>query len=518
MELVKVAITAVAAMEAERGAGYVHDIARAATVVSATAYYLTTAAYAELRARYAAAPVPLPAPKAVGAVDGPQRGDLRGLFFDRVVVINRDCRGDRLERVQRWWVDAGMADHPLARCRAVEGVKLPMPDWWRAGGPAWGCAQSHIRAIEWAIVENVQRLLILEDDVCFVPDFRAKLAYHLKELPPDWDQWYLGAQYLQYAGRPPWRINRATREIYNANRTHAYALSRQGMYKVYRWLTNYPQWRDYGNNFHIDHYLGVGHKQARWSVYGPTQWLCGQGGGISDLTYRDEASQFWDLGEDAVVDPSAVVVLGPFRSGTSLVGNLVSRLGAYPGTQLPVDREHNPDGFYEQRQIVDAYWAAFDPLSLEQKGPDAPLVAGLSDVRREAFARDARLYLVKYAHLVARPDLLHSVLGQQRHVFVSRRRADNIAAMRRSWWPDGDEAVRIHDAHMAASARVRGTAPYMDIAYEDVLSDPVGQTARLAAFLGLTRTEQQIRHVAAVVKPDRPWSAKKRTEQETHAN
>lgn len=507
-ELVQIAVSAVAAMEPVRGHAYVQDVSNAAVARSADAYYLTQEAYAALRAKYAAAAAPpVPSPRPVN-VQTALAGDLPGgLFFDRVVVINRDCRADRLQRITQWWAEAGMSDHPITRVRAVDGTRLPLPPWWRAGGPAWGCAQSHIRAIEEALVSGTQRLLVLEDDACFAPHFRDRLAHYLPLLPRDWDQFYLGAQYLRYQGRPPWRINQGIRQIYNANRTHAYALSRSGMHVLYRWLTDAPQWRDCGGHYHIDHYLGVGHERAAWSVYGPSRWLCGQGGGVSDLTGHTEAQHFWDLDDEHTALPSAVVVLGPFRSGTSLVGRLLSLLGVFAGKQLKPDAVYNPGGFFEQQDVVDAYWAAFDPRTLEQRGDDAPLVAGLSAVRRAAFAADARLYLVKYAHLVARPDLLASVLGNQRHVFVRRDGPANLRAMRRSWWPDGDDAERIYAAHMSASARLRGAAPSMDIVYEELLADPVTQVGRLAGFLGLPADRSRDARVASVVSPGRPWSA-----------
>lgn len=401
-----------------------------------------------------------------------------------------------------------MADErPLRRFTAVEGVRLPVPVWWRAGGPAWGCAQSHVRVIEEAITAGVESLLVLEDDVCFVPDFKRRLAEHMLALPADWDQFYLGAQYLHYTGRPPWRINATTRQIYNANRTHAYALSRKGMHTVYRWLTDYPRWKSHGGHMHIDHYLGVGHERAEWSVYGPSAWLCGQGGGKSDLTYRDEAPQFWDLGDEHTVAPDAVVVLGPFRSGTSVVGHLISALGGYAGVQPPPDPAHNPYGFFEQRPVVEAYDAGFDARTLGQKCDDAVLIAGLSAVRRAAFAANRRSYLVKYAHLVARPDLLHSVLGRQRHVFVTRDRKDTIGAMRRAWWPNGDDAEHIYDSHVRAAAAMPRVAPHITVAYEDLLANPAAAVARLAEFLGLPADTTRDARVAMVVKPDRPWSA-----------
>ena len=60
------------------------------------------------------------------------------------------------------------------RFRAVDGNSVPPPSWWPAGPGAWGCLRSHLRIFEDALMDGVDRLLVLEDDVCFVPDLAAR--------------------------------------------------------------------------------------------------------------------------------------------------------------------------------------------------------------------------------------------------------------------------------------------------------------------------------------------------------
>lgn len=69
-------------------------------------------------------------------------------FFDRVVCINLDRRGDRWHRFQDNVASAGWPFVEIERFSAVDGHKVPSPGWWRAGGGAWGCAACN-RTRDW---------------------------------------------------------------------------------------------------------------------------------------------------------------------------------------------------------------------------------------------------------------------------------------------------------------------------------------------------------------------------------
>ena len=92
-------------------------------------------------------------------------------FFERVVVVNLDHRPDRLERLHRHLTSIVWPFRFPERVRATDGRKVKPPNWWKAGGGAWGCHQSHLRIIENALMDDVESILVLEDDVFFKPDF-----------------------------------------------------------------------------------------------------------------------------------------------------------------------------------------------------------------------------------------------------------------------------------------------------------------------------------------------------------
>ena len=207
-------------------------------------------------------------------------------MFDAVVVISLARRPDRLEafwaRLPRPWPLPWPEVVP-----AVDGQAEPPPAGWKATPGAWGCARSHHSILSWAIATGVERLLVLEDDVTFVPDFAARIA--ALAVPEDTCQIYLGGQHLAKAEALPGRED-LVRGL-NVNRTHAYGvLGRAALETLRDWIEPSPAWNC---RHHVDHRKGVLHRERRLAVYAVRPWLCGQAAGLSDITNRKAAARTW---------------------------------------------------------------------------------------------------------------------------------------------------------------------------------------------------------------------------------
>ena len=168
---------------------------------------------------------------------------------------------------------------------AVDGLESLPPAWWKSPAGAWGCALSHGQVIGAALDAGVDRLLVLEDDASFVPDFASRLA--AVEIPADCQQLYLGGQHLAKAEEVAPGILRGK----NVNRTHAYGvLGRQAMETIRDWIAPGPHWKA---RHHVDHQMGVLHREKRIAVYAVKPWLCGQAENLSDITRKPHRARSW---------------------------------------------------------------------------------------------------------------------------------------------------------------------------------------------------------------------------------
>lgn len=112
-------------------------------------------------------------------------------YFQKVYVINLPARTDRRREMERQLQSVGLAlSHP-----ALHLFAAVRPE--DAGGfpsiGARGCFLSHLEVLRSARARQLKRLLILEDDVNFSPDFRQRIPAVVRRLATaDWALFYGG--------------------------------------------------------------------------------------------------------------------------------------------------------------------------------------------------------------------------------------------------------------------------------------------------------------------------------------
>jgi len=139
-------------------------------------------------------------------------------LFPHKLCINLDRRADRWERVQTEFARHGLDD--VRRFSARDGNALVLPSHWKHTAGAYGCLLSHVHVVQEARELGHESVLIFEDDAVLDPEFEAKFASFVAELPADWDMLYFGALHKD----EPVRISDHIYRITNANSTYAYAL------------------------------------------------------------------------------------------------------------------------------------------------------------------------------------------------------------------------------------------------------------------------------------------------------
>ena len=138
-------------------------------------------------------------------VPTPLNAEQLKFFFDRAVVITLDWTPQRLEEFQKHLAQTPWPLRDVEVHKGVDGLKASPPDWWREGGPAWGCFQSHLGVLRKALHDGVERLLIMEDDCGFAVDLAPRLAKFLASVPTGWHCSMLGGQQMGTATASKYR-------------------------------------------------------------------------------------------------------------------------------------------------------------------------------------------------------------------------------------------------------------------------------------------------------------------------
>jgi hypothetical protein len=451
-------------------------------------------------------------------------------FFDRVVVVSLERRRDRLDE----FFDRVPSDFPFGEIEifhAIDGKQCRHPSWWRGGGGAWGCYRSHVNIIEAAITDGVKRLLIFEDDATFAEGFAAKSREYVAALPADWQQAYFGGQHLKRPFEVPG--NEKVVAAANINRTHAYAVNgKEAMTVLYKWLHERDHWK---GAHHIDHHYGRLHKITASGFYAPTEWLCGQAAGRSDIAQRLTEERIWARTrtpakrrpqparpvpkpkrrqmENSKPQTPFYAVIGLHRSGSSCTASMCHKLGLNMGDKLTGYEGRNGGGGEAVGLMGLCEWAAMFP----SVGFNRPEEKVLERLRRWIFQRMKKSAAGgfpvggKYPTMCAMGGMLQTICGDNlRVIHCVRPLEESIASLkRRSRKSTGFLAAsdrqceRVQEWLWEEKNRLISSLPkssIMDVEYARTLESPEDVASEIAEFCGLPTSGSSIAAAAAHVK------------------
>lgn len=152
-------------------------------------------------------------------------------YFKEIHCINLDKRTDRWEESQLEFQKHNIS---VERFSALSGNDYPEDSILRKRCKSIGlnmgqvgCTLSHRELIKNIKSKQIENVLILEDDVQFVPDLNEKIECIMEQLPNDWDMLYFGGN---HSANNPWstgKLEKVTKNIFRVSHcftTHAYAL------------------------------------------------------------------------------------------------------------------------------------------------------------------------------------------------------------------------------------------------------------------------------------------------------
>lgn len=424
--------------------------------------------------------------------------------FDRVCVISLERRPERLAAFMDRAKAAGLPFEvePFA---AVDGKIVQHPAWWRQGRGAWGCYRSHLQIIEEALQRGQEKILIFEDDAVFCEDFVARAERYFASLPAGWIQAYLGGQHLR---RPvPIPGNQAVVSVRNVNRTHAYAISgRDGLLKIYRHLMDTKDWRD---RHHIDHHYGRLHGANSAGFYAPSQWLCGQCDGASDVSCKPVPERWWG-GDKRPNAKTFVAVVGLHRSGSSAIAMILHKLGVNMGDKLVGYEAMHGGGGEAAGLAAICEWAARFPADRITQPRDQLR----KKLERWITGRMASRVIAggKYPHLCAMGDELKSICGDTLKVIHCDRplEASIDSLKRRSRKCSGWLAVSDEDSEAVQrwlwdeKEKFLASMPpekVLNVSHEEVMTNPQRVVDEMIEFLGISPTPDQIQAAVSHIIP-----------------
>ena len=138
-------------------------------------------------------------------------------FFDKIYCINLDRRSDKWERCEAQYSNMNVEVQRISGVDGRDVHDVPFPT--RPGH--YGCLMSHLKILEDAQSNNYGSILILEDDAAFSENYLEVLEKAMKDLPDDWNMFYLSANNVGEKIPVTDSIYRATRLL----TTHAYAIN-----------------------------------------------------------------------------------------------------------------------------------------------------------------------------------------------------------------------------------------------------------------------------------------------------
>ena len=140
----------------------------------------------------------------------------------------------------------------------------------------FGCTMSHVRLWLKLLSSDERFFVIIEDDANAVLDFVVKMRRALRQLPKDWDLFYLNACDIRLGGN----ISETIRQFRGGSCTLGYAISRKGAeHLVYR--------RAPGSNLPVDKMMNVDIESGRmYAFYADPPLVFRLGNHASTLAYR----------------------------------------------------------------------------------------------------------------------------------------------------------------------------------------------------------------------------------------
>ncbi len=213
--------------------------------------------------------------------------------------------------------------------------------------------------------------------------------------------------------------------------------------------------------------------------------------------------------------PNPLIVIGMHRSGTSLLAELLARLGVYMGAELDI---HHEAWFFKRANkallaLADAHWAkprpfvtAFDNPLFRERCRDRAERSLTEDFSSYGEPRPAQVWGWKDPRTTLTLPVWLDLWPRARIVYLERDGLDVALSLQRRelrrWTRPSDErrllpptlgaCLRLAAFYRQQGKRFATTTPSLSIHYEDLLARPVHCLRQVCAFAELPVTEDHL--------------------------
>jgi GR25 family glycosyltransferase involved in LPS biosynthesis len=152
-------------------------------------------------------------------------------FFEKIYCINMDSRLDRWQNCLK-----NFEDYQITNYERISGVEILEKDFQNLDQKSrsqLGCALSFYRIIKNSYNNNYKSVLIFEDDFYFNNNLEKTLEVlenSIKDLPEEWDIFYLGANVMyDFSNNPMSSFKEYLFKLNSAYCTHSISFSKKGI-------------------------------------------------------------------------------------------------------------------------------------------------------------------------------------------------------------------------------------------------------------------------------------------------
>ena len=202
----------------------------------------------------------------------------RSIEIDAAYCINLARRADRREHAAAQFEAAGLGGK-VAFFEAIDGAALDHPRAISDGQA--GCCASHLAALRAAREQGHRHVLLFEDDIELVPDFRRELAASLARCPAAYDLCYVGALCVESWGNYLHPLDDRLARVGRVTGAHAYVVNMDCQPAIEAGLADLTKVVD-------DWYCDAIHPGG--DCFACTPWLALQAAGWSDIAQAHNAN------------------------------------------------------------------------------------------------------------------------------------------------------------------------------------------------------------------------------------